>query len=77
LGNLRIGWFPAHRHVAADCAVFPDRRNVRFNPVTVAVFATVLDNTNPRPFGMEIGPQVSKHFGRSVRVAKDIVLLTD
>jgi hypothetical protein len=47
------------------------------DPVMVAVLATVLDHANPRPPVLQNTPEVREGFDRHIRMAHDVVGLTD
>src|SRR5476649_1398818 len=52
---VAVGAHP-HRHIAERAAVFADRRDIRLDPVKVAVLAAVLDQAGPRHAGAQRGP---------------------
>ena len=76
-GNLLCRGLAPHRQIAGNLAGLADRCNRRQNPVMVAVLAAILDHAGPRSPLLEIPPDIFKGLRRHVRMANDVVWLTD
>ena len=65
------------RDVTKDLPTGRDRRNIRPHPIEAAILAAVLDDRGPRPARLQRPPQVRKRGRRHIRVANDVVRLTE
>jgi hypothetical protein len=75
--HLLPGGLDPHRLVPDHTTAFQNRRDIRADPVIVAVFAAVLDHPHPAFTGFEVAPHQFENRGWHVGVANQIVRTAD
>jgi len=76
-GHLLAARLATQRHVADQLITVPEGRHMRFDPIEIAILATVLEQAHPWTAGRDVAPEIGEDGSRHVGVAQNAVRLAD